>query len=481
MSQSQVPSTFRQDGDIVDYTPAAAVYAGDIILLGSMVAVAKRDIAANVKGSLALDDTVTRSPKDASVFSAGDPVYWNPTGNPTGGTAGTGCMTSTEAGNYFAGTAMAAQLTGDATVDVKLLGFAQRNAEAGRDPINTAITTVGAGVLTAAGLVGGVITRSGPVAAYSDTTATAALIAAAMPGAPIGQAWYLVIKNTVAFPQTIVGGVGVTVSGNSIIPHNSAGVFLVTLTGAATVTMVGLYCVTLAQFVPEVSTALNTVGAGVISGAGIAGQFTPRGGAQAGAGFTDTTDTGANIAAAQPNLNIGQAWEWTYQNNTNAPATLTGGVGVTVSAITIVPQNCYARFLVTYTALNTFTIVGMEAGPNTVLPSTQFTSVAAGNGTLAAGNIEGADKVILASSGATAFTTRTAAQMIAQIPNAQVGMSYFLRVYNTNAGTLTLTGGVGVTITGTATIATAKYRDYSVTITGAATITLQNLGSGTAD
>lgn len=114
-------------------------------------------------------------------------------------------------------------------------------------------------------------------------------------------------------------------------------------------------------------------------------------------------------------------------------------------------------------------------------PFAQYVSISAGNGTLAAGNMEGALDCTLATSGATAMTTRTAAQIFANIPGAQVGMTYLLRVYNTNAGTLTLTGGTGVTITGTATIAANVWRDYLVTINTTTTITLQNLGSGTAN
>lgn len=113
--------------------------------------------------------------------------------------------------------------------------------------------------------------------------------------------------------------------------------------------------------------------------------------------------------------------------------------------------------------------------------STQYTSVAVGNGTLAQGNITGANYVVFATSGATAFTTRTAAQMFTDTNYAFAGMSYVLRVYNTNGGTLTLTGGSGVTITGTATIATAVTRDYLVTFNSATTLTMQNIGSGVAN
>lgn len=122
-----------------------------------------------------------------------------------------------------------------------------------------------------------------------------------------------------------------------------------------------------------------------------------------------------------------------------------------------------------------------DTGPGTFLPQAQYTSISGGNGTLAAGNMEGAADVTLATSGATALTTRTAAQIFAGVPNAVPGFSYRLRIYNTNAGTLTLTGGTNVTITGTATVATNVWRDYYVTLTDSTHVTLQNLGSGTAN
>ena len=50
----------------------------------------------------------------------------------------------------------------------------------------------------------------------------------------------------------------------------------------------------------SVITALNTVGNGTITAAGIVGKNTQRGGAQASAAFTDTTDTAVNIIAALP-------------------------------------------------------------------------------------------------------------------------------------------------------------------------------------
>ena len=44
---------------------------------------------------------------------------------------------------------------------------------------------------------------------------------------------------------------------------------------------------------------------------------------------------------------------------------------------------------------------------------------------------------------------------------------------------MTLVGGTGVTISGTATIAASACRWYSVKVVSALAITIQNLGSGT--
>lgn len=119
----------------------------------------------------------------------------------------------------------------------------------------------------------------------------------------------------------------------------------------------------------------------------------------------------------------------------------------------------------------------------------QYTSIATGNGTLTAAQVAGGQLTHLATSGATALTTPTAALWAAALPfalplpAANFSFSYVLRVYNTNGGTLTLTGGTGVTINGTATLATNVFRDYLVTVGGtqvAPTVVMQNLGAGNA-
>lgn len=229
------------------------------------------------------------------------------------------------------------------------------------DTINTNITTAGAGTLTAVALAGGVITRSGPVAAFTDTTATAAQIYSQV-GSITSVSFITRIKNTTPFLQTLSAGSGVTLPASVIIPANSVGSYLVTVNTANTATFVHIETVPLTTNALEIITTLSTVGAGTITAAGIAGGITSRTGSQSGSPFTDTTDTATAIIAAQPNAHIGLSWEYTYQNTTNAVATLTGGSGVTVSGITSVPAGFSARYLLTYTAATTITMVGFSSG-----------------------------------------------------------------------------------------------------------------------
>lgn len=48
-------ASYVQDGDVLDYTPAAAVAAGEVVVIGALVGVAPRPIAANVMGALAVE------------------------------------------------------------------------------------------------------------------------------------------------------------------------------------------------------------------------------------------------------------------------------------------------------------------------------------------------------------------------------------------------------------------------------------------
>lgn len=231
-------------------------------------------------------------------------------------------------------------------------------------PANTAISTVGAGTLTAAGVAGGVITRSGSTADYTDTFATAALILAAVPMVQIGRSWLLFIRNTVAFSETVATATGLTLTGNVIVPGLSVGVFLVTPT-----------------------------------------------------------------------------------------------------------------------ALTTVSIVGLGSFPICNLPNTKYATAALATGTLSAGQITGANHVVLETTtdGAASMATRTAAEMFGDIPNCQPGFTYLLTLINSGNNTLTITAGANVTLTGTMTLATLTTRTFVVTFTDATHVVIQGISKGTIE
>lgn len=111
------------------------------------------------------------------------------------------------------------------------------------DVANAAITTVGNGVLTAPGINGGLITRSGPIGAFSDTTDTAVAILGQLTNPFVGQAFFFSIKNTTSFNETLLAGSGVTFGTTSIIVPG-----LSTATYYATITNVATPAVTIAHF-----------------------------------------------------------------------------------------------------------------------------------------------------------------------------------------------------------------------------------------
>lgn len=114
-------------------------------------------------------------------------------------------------------------------------------------PANGLLTTVGAGTLTAALLLGQNITRSGPTGAFADTFDTTALILAALSGTVSGfggAAWYVSYVNTTAYVATLTAPAGgsFTLNGQSAaIPANSVAELLIVVTAAGVVTVTVLY------------------------------------------------------------------------------------------------------------------------------------------------------------------------------------------------------------------------------------------------
>ena len=108
---AQVPTINGPEGNAIDYTPSVAVTGGDVVVLAGIVGVATTDIAASDLGSLSVTG-LKFVPKTTAAWSVGLPVYWNATGDPDSGTAGTGAANQLGVG-VLVGMAAIAAASGD--------------------------------------------------------------------------------------------------------------------------------------------------------------------------------------------------------------------------------------------------------------------------------------------------------------------------------------------------------------------------------
>lgn len=95
-------------------------------------------------------------------------------------------------------------------------------------------------VIPANAFAQGLYYRSGLTAGRTDTTDTAANILAALDGLGIGESVVFTISNQAAQILTLAAGTGVTLAGKGTVPASAFSWFLVTRTGAATLTLTGL-------------------------------------------------------------------------------------------------------------------------------------------------------------------------------------------------------------------------------------------------
>lgn len=123
----------------------------------------------------------------------------------------------------------------------------------------------------------------------------------------------------------------------------------------------------------------------------------------------------------------------------------------------------------------------------TVVPTeaAQFVTSPLLNCTANAGDITGADQCFLQliTNGKNNFyTTRTAAQMFADITNCAVGFGWSFSIIAGGTATVTLVPGSGITMAptgpGSLIIAPGTVRNFICQFTSASTATLQGVGSG---
>jgi len=100
-------SVYVQEGRFLDYTPSgAAVDAGDVVLLSSMVTIAPRDIADLTPGSVQVDGVWLVQKTTSEAWALGEPLYW---------VSGTGKFSTTKSTNKTAGFAAKAAGSADTT------------------------------------------------------------------------------------------------------------------------------------------------------------------------------------------------------------------------------------------------------------------------------------------------------------------------------------------------------------------------------
>lgn len=120
---------YRQEGCAIDYTPATAKTAGDVVFHRGLAGVVKTDIEANQLGALTVEG-VFRFDKPAGAVAIGQRVFWD-AANSEANTAGTG---------PYLGYAVAAAASGDTTVDVAINGNSEGSMSLVAVAASTALT-----------------------------------------------------------------------------------------------------------------------------------------------------------------------------------------------------------------------------------------------------------------------------------------------------------------------------------------------------
>lgn len=212
---AQTPAKFVHDGKTIDYTPASAVAAGDVVELGTIPLVAPVAIPAGVLGALSCDG-VFDLPKTSDAFTAGDTVYWDNDASPVSGDAGSGAADSAT-GNLM-GVAVADAAAEASYVRVRLHAIKRVATLVNNDPIITTGITGGdsslgiAGIAGAAGAAGGAVAIAGGKGDTNKAGGAASLTGGAGNGSGAGGA------------SSVVGGAGgATGAGGAVAITGGAG------------------------------------------------------------------------------------------------------------------------------------------------------------------------------------------------------------------------------------------------------------------
>ena len=81
---------FLHEGQSIEYAPSSDIAAGDVVVQGDLVGIARTPIAANQVGSLAVCGVFEFSVADVAGFAVGITVYWNATNKALATTSNSG-------------------------------------------------------------------------------------------------------------------------------------------------------------------------------------------------------------------------------------------------------------------------------------------------------------------------------------------------------------------------------------------------------
>ena len=115
---AQSPAYLATDEGGLQYTPAAAVTGGDVIVQAGIVGISPFNVDANKPVGLSLEGLYD-VPKTTAAWVLGQPVFWDSAGNPDSGDAGSGAANQIGTGVYM-GIATQAAGSGDNTGRVLL-------------------------------------------------------------------------------------------------------------------------------------------------------------------------------------------------------------------------------------------------------------------------------------------------------------------------------------------------------------------------
>jgi predicted RecA/RadA family phage recombinase len=69
-------ASYVSQGDILDHTPSSAVAAGDVVVIGAIIGVAPRPIAANALGALAVEGVFEFPCATGATGAQGSAINW---------------------------------------------------------------------------------------------------------------------------------------------------------------------------------------------------------------------------------------------------------------------------------------------------------------------------------------------------------------------------------------------------------------------